>query len=307
MQSTHNRLALNLALLCLLATVWGASYTFIKIGVQTIPPITMIASRTIIAAVILLTVMKILGVSMPRDGANWRRFLTQSLINSAIPFTLIAWAEQYIDAGLGTILNSTSPIFTFILTATITHHEPVTFRKLIGVMLGIAGIALVVGPDAMGGLGTHVLAQFAILAATVCYACAAIFGRSFGTLHPLVPAAGSLICGGIILTPMSLIFEHPWTLSPSTSSLLALLCLAVFSTAMAFILYFHLLRTLGSVGVTSQAYLRVPVGVFLGIVFLGETLSTHAMIGLVLVVGGVAAMVIPKRGAAKTLPSERAS
>ena len=300
MQSTRNVLARDIALLGLLATVWGASYTFIKVGVETIPPITLIASRTIIAAAILLIVMKGMGVSMPRDAANWRRFLIQSLINSVIPFTLIAWAEQYIDAGLGTILNSTSPIFTFLLTAAITHHEPVTARKLLGVALGIAGISLVVGLEALHGLGTQVIAQLAIVAATLCYACAAIFGRSFGTLHPLAPAAGSLICGGAILTPLSLVFEHPWTLTPSTSSLLALSGLSVFSTALAFILYFHLIRTLGSVGVTAQAYLRVPVGVLLGIVFLGETLSTNKVLGLVLVVAGVAAMVIPKRATAKT-------
>jgi len=300
MQSTRNVLARDIALLGLLATVWGASYTFIKVGVETIPPITLIASRTIIAAAILLIVMKVMGVSMPRDAANWRRFLIQSLINSVIPFTLIAWAEQYIDAGLGTILNSTSPIFTFLLTTAITHHEPVTARKLLGVALGIAGISLVVGLEALHGLGTQVIAQLAIVAATLCYACAAIFGRSFGTLHPLAPAAGSLICGGAILTPLSLVFEHPWTLTPSTSSLLALSGLSVFSTALAFILYFHLIRTLGSVGVTAQAYLRVPVGVLLGIVFLGETLSTNKVLGLVLVVAGVAAMVIPKRATAKT-------
>ncbi len=306
MLAKRNKLAIDIALLGLLATVWGASYTFIKIGVATIPPITMIASRTIIAAAILLTVMKLLGVAMPRDGANWRRFLTQSLINSAIPFTLIAWAEQYINAGLGTILNSTSPIFTFLLTAAVTRHEPVTGRKLFGVLLGIAGITVVIGPDALSGIGTHVVAQLAIIAATICYACAAIFGRSFSTLNPLVPAAGSMICGGAILVPMSLIFEHPWTLTPSTSSLLALLCLSVFSTAFAFILYFYLLRALGSVGVTAQAYLRVPVGVMLGMAFLGETLSLNQMLGLVLVVGGVAAMVIPKR-VMNSRPSEAAT
>lgn len=300
MQSTRNVLARDIALLGLLATVWGASYTFIKVGVETIPPITLIASRTIIAAAILLIVMKVMGVPMPRDAANWRRFIIQSLINNVIPFTLIAWAEQYIDAGLGTILNSTSPIFTFLLTAAITRHEPVTGRKLIGVVLGVAGISLVVGLEALNGLGTQVIAQLAIVAATLCYACAAIFGRNFGALHPLAPAAGSLICGGAILTPLSLVFEHPWTLTPSTSSLLALLGLSVFSTALAFILYFHLIRTLGSVGVTAQAYLRVPVGVLLGIAFLGESFSTNKAIGLVLVVAGVAAMVIPKRATAKT-------
>jgi len=300
MQSTRNVLARDIALLGLLATLWGASYTFIKVGVETIPPITLIAARTLIAAAILLAIMKASGVRMPRDRANWLRFLVQALINSVIPFTLIAWAEQHVDAGLAVILNSTSPIFTFLITAGITRHEPATARKLIGVALGIAGIMLVVGFEALRGLGTQVVAQLAVVAATLCYAGAAIFGRSFGALHPLAPAAGSMICGGAVLMPLSLIFEHPWTLTPSTSSLLALLGLAVFSTALAFILYFHLLRSLGSVGVTAQAYLRVPVGVLLGIVFLGETFSTNKALGLVLVVAGVAAMVIPKRVTAKS-------
>jgi drug/metabolite transporter (DMT)-like permease len=212
-----------------------------------------------------------------------------------IPFTLIAAAERTVDAGLATILNSTSPIFAFLLTVIITHHETVTARKLFGIVAGIAGTCLIIGVEALGGLGDELAAQLAIVAATVCYAGAAIFGRGFKQLDPIMPAAGSLICGAAILVPLSLAIDRPWTLAPSAESILALLCLAVFSTALAFVIYFRLVHTLGSVGTTAQAYLRVPIGVAIGVGLLGETLSTTAWIGLACVIAGVAAMTIPVR------------
>ncbi len=291
--------ALEIALLVLLATLWGASYTFIKLGVATIPPITLIAARTLIAGVLLLTVMRMRGLSMPRDPGTWRKFLFQALLNSVIPFTLIAWAQQTVDASLATILNSTSPIFTFLITWGITRHEPATGRKLFGVVAGIAGIGLIVGLGALGGLGKELIAQLAIIAATLCYAGAAIFGRSFAGLDPMAPAAGSLLCGAVILIPASIAFDQPWTLHPSWTSVIALLALSVFSTALAFVIYFRLINTLGSVGTTAQAYLRVPIGVLIGVLILGETLAPSAWIGLVCVVVGVAAMTLPPRQSTK--------
>ena len=288
-------LTVELALLALLATVWGASYSFIKIGVETIPPVSFIAARTIIAGLLLLALLRLRGVALPRDAAAWRSFLVQACLNSVVPFTLIAWAEQTVDAGLATILNSTSPIFTFLLTVLITRHEPATARKLFGVGAGLAGIVLIVGFQALGGLGHELLAQLAIVAATICYAGAAIFGRRFQGFDPMVPAAGSMICGAIVLLPVSLAIDRPWQIAPSTDSLLALLALSVISTALAFVIYFRLLRTLGSVGTVAQAYLRVPVGVAIGIIFLGETPGPAAYTGLVCVVVGVAAMTIPAR------------
>jgi drug/metabolite transporter (DMT)-like permease len=160
------------------------------------------------------------------------------------------------------------------------------------------GICLIVGVQALGGLGRELVAQLAIVAATICYAGAAIFGRSFKGLDPIMPAAGSMLCGTAILVPAGLAIERPWLLAPSTDSLLALLALSVFSTALAFTIYFRLLRTLGSVGTTAQAYLRVPIGVAIGALFLGETLTSTAWIGLACVVAGVAAMTIPGRAPA---------
>lgn len=291
-------IAFELTLLLALATLWGGSYTFIKLGVATIPPITLIAARTTIAGVLLLIAMRLRGIEMPRDLATWKRFTFQACLNSVIPWTLVAWGERHVDAALTTILNSASPIFTFLFTAAITRHEAATPRKLFGVIAGMAGICLIVGVDAFRGIGHGLVAEIAILAATICYACAAIFSRGFKNLDPMAPAAGSLIAGAVILTPLSLVVEQPWTIAPSTSSLLALLGLAVFSTAAAFAIYFRLIHTLGSVGTTAQAYLRVPIGVLLSVVLLGESLSSTAWIGLACVVAGVAAMTLPQRKAA---------
>ena len=294
-QPRPSNMAVELALLLVLATLWGASYTFIRVAVATIPPITLIAGRTAIAGVLLLVIMHWRGLRMPRDAATWRRFLFQACLNSVIPWTMIAWGERTLDAGLATILNSTSPIFTFFLTLAVSRHEALTSRKLFGVVAGMAGICLIVGMQALAGFGEQLTAQIVTVAAAICYAGAAIFSRGFKGLDPMAPAAGSLLCGAVVLIPLSLVVEQPWTITPSTNALLALLGLAVFSTAAAFVIYFRLIQTLGSVGTTAQAYLRVPIGVALGVLFLGEHLSPTAWIGLACVVVGVAAMTIPSR------------
>ena len=287
--------AVDILLLILLSTLWGASYTFIRVGVETIPPVTLIAARTLIAGLLLIGWMSVSGVAMPHSWAVWKRLFVQAFFNSVIPFTLIAWAEQYVEAGVATILNSTAPVFVFFVTWFLTKHESVTTRKLVGVIAGLLGICLIIGFSALNGLGDQVLPQLAIVAATICYAGAAIYGRSFQGLSPLVPAAGSLIAGAIVLIPISLIFDRPWALQPSFNSTAALLLLSVFSTAIAFVIYFRLIQTLGSVGTTSQAYLRVPIGVAIGAILLGESLSPTIWMGLGCVVIGVAAMTIPAR------------
>ena len=292
--------AADLALLLLLATLWGASYTFIRVGVQTIPPVTFIAARTAIAAAVLLLVLRWRGIVMPSDPATWRRFLFQACLNSVIPFTLIAWAEQSVDAGLATILNSSAPIFTFILSLLLARrqtavHQAASGRQLFGVVAGLIGICLIVGVQALSGIGQQTVAQLAIVAATVCYAGAAIFGRRFKGLDPMLPATGSLVCGAIVLIPIGLVVDQPWALAPSSRSVAALICLSVFSTALAFTIYFRLIQTLGPVGTTSQAYLRVPIGVAIGVAFLGESLAPTTIVGLVCVIAGVAAMTLPRR------------
>jgi len=289
--------AREMVLLLVLATLWGASYSFIKIGVETIPPVTLIAARTLIAGAILLVILRWRGLRLPRDRATWRRFSIQACLNSAVPFTLIAWAETSVDAGLAAILNAGSPIFAFLLTMLLARGEAATGRKLFGVAAGMLGVCLIIGVEALSGFGRDLAAQLALVAAAACYGGAALFGRNFKGLDPIMPAAGSLICGAVMLVPLSLLLDRPWTLSPSAASIQALLALAVFSTALAFIIYFRLIDRLGTVATTSVAYLRVPTGVAVSVLFLGERLSPTAWAGLALVVVGVVAMTLPARKA----------
>ena len=294
-QPHQPRYAIELALLAALATLWAGSYTFIKIGVETIPPITLIAARTLIARSILALIMRMRGIRFPRDRETWRNFTIQACLNSVLPFTLIAWAETSIDAGLAVILNSMTPVFTFLITLFWSRHEATTLRKFIGVVLGLTGTCVIVGNQAFAHVGQELLAQLAVVLATVCYAGAAIFGRTFKGLDPIAPATGSLLSGAAILIPVSLVVDQPWTLAPSGASAMALVGLAVFSTALAFVIYFRLIHTLGSVGLTAQAYLRAPIGIAIGAYFLGESLSPSAWVGLIFILAGVAFMTIRPR------------
>jgi drug/metabolite transporter (DMT)-like permease/uncharacterized protein YjiS (DUF1127 family) len=287
----HNR-AFELALLCGLSLLWGSSYAFIRLGVATIPPLTFIAARTAIAGGLLLAILHARGLRLPREGRYWRRFFIQALLNSVVPFTLIAWAERSLDSGLAAILNSTTPIFTFLIGGLFLRQEKPALLRLFGVVAGLGGVGLIIGMRALGGLGHEAIASLAIVAATICYSGAALLGRQFRGLDPTMPAAGSLISGALVLIPLSLSFDRPWNLSPSGSSLAALMALAVFSTALALVIYFRLIATLGSLATTAQAYLRVPVGVAVGLIFLGERLAPTAAVGLVLVVVGVVSMTL---------------
>ncbi|BCB20310.1 EamA family transporter [Bosea sp. ANAM02] len=290
--------AVELALLLVLAGLWGGSYTFIKLGVETIPPLTLIAARTLIAGLVLLAVIRWRGLRLPRDPATWRLFVVQACLNSVVPFTLIAWAERSVDAGLATILSSTSPIFVVLLICLSAKAERLPALRLAGIAAGLAGTVLIVGMQAMAGFGEQLWAQLALVAASICYGGAALFGRSFKGLDPIMPAAGSLLCGALVLLPLSLVLDRPWTLSPSVQSIQALIALSLVSTALAFVIYFRLIARLGAVATTSVAYLRVPTGVLIGMIFLGEALAPTAWAGLGLVILGVMAMTLPLRSRA---------
>ena len=287
----------SFALVLLLALLWGASYPLLKVAVETLPPLTVVAIRSLIGGLILLAALgprvKLLGEVT--TGSSLRALSIQSAFNCVIPWILIAWAMPSLDAGLAAILNSLSPIFIFLLTAFVTRHEPVTRRKFAGVVLGLAGVVTIVGMDALEGVGTKTLAELACVAGAFSYAVAGVLGVRFARVTPLVPAAGTTLIAAAVLLPLALVVEHPWTLSPSMPSMLAVLAAAVFSTGLAMVVYFRLLATVGSIAMSSQAYLRILVGVGLGMAFLGETPTPHALAGLGLVVAGVVAMTWPAR------------
>ena len=288
-------LPVELTLLALLALLWGSSYVLMKVAVETIPPVTLIAGRVTLAAAFLIAVMGVSGERLPRDARTWRMLFIQAVLNSIGAWTVLAWGQQYVDSGLASVLNSTSPIFVFFITFFFTRHEATGGIRLLGACLGVLGVTLIVGTDVLKGLGQQVVAQLAVLLGAVLYAGAAIYGKRFSHLAPTVTAAGTMIWASACLVPLSLATEQPWTLRPSALSLAAALVLAVLCTGVALLLYFRLVRTLGSMGVASQAYLRSGVGVALGVVLLGETIAPVVGLGLLAAVLGVAAINIPLR------------
>ena len=287
----------SFALVLLLAFLWGGSYPLLKVAVESIPPLTVVAIRSLLGGLILLAALgpRVRLFTEVASGASLRALAIQSAFNCIIPWILITHAVRQIDAGLATILNSLSPIFIFLITAFITRHEPVTPRKGVGVALGISGVVAIVGLDALSGLGTKTLAEVACVAGSISYAIAGVRGVRFGKVTPLVPAAGTLVIAAVVIIPLALVLEHPWTATPTMRSLVAVAASAVFSTGLAMVVYFKLLSTVGSIAMSSQAYLRILVGVGLGIAFLGETPTFSMLVGLCLVVAGVVAMTLPQR------------
>lgn len=283
-------MARSLPLVLALALLWGASYPLIKISVETIPPLTVAALRGLFGGLLLLALMGRGAPALWRSSVPIPTYFAQATFNCIIPWTFVAWASRTIDSSLATVLNSLSPIFVFLLTWAITRHEAVTARKFVGVILGLAGVITIIGVDALAGIGRHTVAELACVAGSLSYATAAIVGRRFDKLSPLIPAAGSTLMATLVLVPLALAIEQPWAVQPSLRSLLGIAGLVVFSTGAAFVVYFKLLSTIGSIGTTAQAYLRILVGVGLGVAFLGERLEPSFVIGVVLVVAGVIAM-----------------
>ncbi|MDF1791406.1 MAG: DMT family transporter [Thalassobaculaceae bacterium] len=282
--------ALELGLLACLALLWGGSYPLLKIAVAEIPPITLIAARVSVAAAILLAIAAAQGERLPTGRAIWGRLFLQAFLNSYGAWTLLAWGQRQIESALGAVLNSTSPLFVFLITALVTRHEATGGLRLLGAALGLGGVVLIVGADALNGLGDQVAAQIAVLVSAGLYAGAALHGRRFSHLPPVVTAAGTMLCAAAVLIPASILLDRPWELAPSWRALGSALVLGIACTGIALLLYFRLVRTLGSLGVASQSYLRAGVGVLLGVLVLGETLTPTVIVGVVAAIAGVVAI-----------------
>lgn len=281
------------ALLGCLAVLWGSSYLFIDVAVSELPPLTVIAIRVSVAAIFLLAIVAWQGARLPRDTATWRALFVQSILNSTGAWVLLAWGQQFIDSGLASVLNSTTPLFVFAITYFVTRHEASHPMRLLGAVIGFLGVILIVGPDVLAGLGQQVAGQLAALGGAAMYGCAAIFGKRFAHLPATVTAAGTILWATVCVVPASLIIDRPWQLAPSAQALGAAVVLGLLCTGAALMLYFRLLRTLGSLGVASQAYLRAGVGVLLGMVVLGEQVTAVVGLGLAAALVGVALINTP--------------
>lgn len=286
----------ELALLACLALLWGSSYFWIALALPTIPPATLIAIRVLSAAVALLVILMARGIRLPLDGHSWRLFFVQSLVNSTGPWLLLAWGQQYAGTAVSSVLNSTSPLWVFVFSwLLLSAGQRPGARQLAGALLGFGGIVLIVGVGALEDLGQNLVAQLAVLAGAALYGIAALQGRRFAGMAPIVTATGTLICSALVLVPMSLLLESPWQLTPDFTGIAAALILGLACTALAFLIYFRLLSTLGAMGTASQAYLRSGVGVVLGVVFLSERLEPETFAGICLAIFGVVLINWPQR------------
>lgn len=278
------------ALIILMAALWGSSYSFVKIALETVTPFTLVAARTAISASMIACIVLIRRPAIPRNPEYWRRLVIQSLINATIPFTAFAWGQQYVSAGLAGIMNSTSPIFVFLITALWTRHEPAGPERLFGTIIGLGGVLTIVGLDAFRGVGDHVIAELVLLAATVCYALAAVHGRHFDGVAPEVTAAGTLAIAAMVLLPLSFILEDPLALQPTGTTIFSILYIGLASTGLTFIIYFYLVARVGSMNTVSASYLRAGFAVLAGMLILSEPFTWRIGVGLACVVIGVAAI-----------------
>ena len=278
------------ALLAILSIIWGGSFLFIGVAVRELPPLTIVAIRVTTAALALLLVLKIMGVDLPRSRQAWGAFLGMSILNNVIPFTLIVWGQSHIASGLASILNATTPLFTVIVAHYLTEDERLTGQRFAGVIVGFAGVAVMIGAAAFASLDASILAQLAVLGAALSYGFSGVFGRRFKTMGipPLATAAGQVTVSSAILLPTALIVDRPWTLAvPSTGAILSLAALGLVSTAFAYLIFFRLLARAGATNVGLVTFLIPVSAILLGVLVLGETLAMRHMAGMALIGGGL--------------------
>lgn len=278
-------------LLLLLSVLWGGSFFFVGVAVKELPPLTIVAARVSIAAALLWASGPLTGLAPRKIVANFGPLLVLGLINNAIPFTLIVWGQTRLASGTASILNASTPVMTVIAAHVLTHDERLDARKLIGALLGLTGVATMVGPDLVDGLKQDVLAELAILGAALSYALASLFGRRFRGLGlaPIDVATGQVSASSLMLIPLALVLDHPLSLPmPSLPVIGAVLGIAALSTALAYIVYFRILAGAGATNVVLVTLLAPATSILLGALSLGEHLASRQFLGLALIAAGLA-------------------
>jgi len=281
------------AILLILAVLWGGSFFFIGIAIHSVAPMTLVLLRVSLASAFLWIWRLIRRQPLGLSAAIAPALLILALLNNVLPFILFAWAQRTIPSGLASILNATTPIWGVIVAHGFTHDERMTLPKLAGVVLGFVGVAVMIGADLLGQIGTHALAQLACLVATLCYALAGVWGRRFRGLgvSPVGVATGSLTAAALVLVPLVLLFEPPWhAAAPTPQAWAAMIGLAFFCTALAYILYFRLLASAGATNSLLVTFLIPVTAILLGTFGLGEQLAPRHFAGMVLIGLGLAAI-----------------
>jgi len=270
-------------LLITLSILWGGSFFFVGVVVEALPPLTIVTLRVFLAAIALLVIVYFSGLRMPSNPTVWLAFIGMGVLNNVIPFMLIVWGQTHIASGLASILNATTPLFTVVAAHFLTKDEKMSTLKILGVVFGLTGVVIMIGQEAFGGLEDSILGQLAVLGAAISYSFAGIYGRRFRQLgiKPVVTATGQVTASSLLLIPLALFHDRPFTLPmPGIEIWLAIVSLALFSTALAYILYFRILSTAGATNVLLVTLLVPVSAILLGTAILGEQLELKHMIGM---------------------------
>ncbi|MCO5190104.1 MAG: EamA family transporter [Anaerolineae bacterium] len=290
MNSTRHNNKVWIAFLAL-ALMWGTSFMFIKIAVQTLQPFTMVGLRLLIGWLGLLAILKWKRLSLPRDRMMWRHFAFMGAFNTAIPFVLFTWAESGvsgIESSTASVLNSTVPLFTIILAGFVFHTEAVTGGKVVGLLLGFAGVVLLFAPELERSEIAGLLPYFAILVATLCYAFSAIYARRYlQGVRPVILAFSQLLVADFLVWIAALLLEDFSTQSVNGATVFALIWLGLLGSCFAYLCYFYVLQQWGATRATTVTYLLPVIGVISGVVFLGEMVTVLLILGGALIVIGV--------------------
>jgi drug/metabolite transporter (DMT)-like permease len=281
--------ARNWGLLLLLALLWGSSFFFYKVLVAVLPPITVVLGRVGLAAIVMNLWLLAQGQSMPLSGRLWLRFLLLGFLNSSLPFVLIAWGETRISSGTASILNATTPIFMVAVAHWGTEDEKLSRGKAVGIVLGILGVMVLVGPSALGGGGTF-WGDVAVIVASCSYGFGGVYSRRFKDLSPLQAATGQMTGATILLIPLSLLLDKPWTLAvPPLDIWAAWLAIALVNTALAYVVYYRMVAKVGVTFISLVTFLIPVIALFLGAVFLGESVTLQALAGMAIIALGLGA------------------
>ena len=281
------------ATLLILAVIWGGAFLFIGVAVRHVDPLTYVWLRLTIAAGVMFLFVKLKGEALNLPRQVWGPILLLALLNNALPFTLFGWGQTHIASGLASILNATTPIWGVLVAHFLTHDERMTPRKIAGVVLGFAGVAVMIGPMLLANVGTDALAQLACISASLSYAFAAVWARRFRRMgiSPMSVTTGQLTAGALLMLPLALLVDQPWTQPlPPLSAWGAIVALAVMCTAFGYVLYFRLIETAGATNALLVTLLVPPFAILFGSLFLNEVLAPQDFIGLALIALGLAAI-----------------
>jgi len=275
-----------------LSVLWGGSFFFAKIAIGELGPLTTVFGRVSLAAFALNLVLAFGANSLFRRGTPWLTYFAMGTLNNLLPFSLIFWGQTHIASGLASILNATTPLFTVVVAHLLTAEEKIDGAKLAALIIGLGGVAVLIGPAAFASFDAGVWGQFACLAAALSYAFAGVYGRRFKTMgvSPLEAAAGQVTASTVLILPIMLIVDQPWRLQalPSPSVWAALDGLALLSTALAYVLYFRILAAAGATNLLLVTFLIPVTSILLGAAFLGERLELRQIGGMALIGVGLA-------------------